>query len=189
VARATDRNSEHELANLKAIAENLSRAEELTIVFDDTVEIEAARPDVYDFLYRAQDWPVRLPHVSRLDLVEDTPGVQLMEMDTTTADGSVHTTRSVRVCFANTTIVYKQLRLPALMTVHNGRWTLEDTPAGVRATSTHTVVIKEDAVTAVLGEQATVQDAKRFVRKALGTNSTATLMRAKEYAEGLRVGR
>ncbi|AHI01182.1 SRPBCC family protein [Kutzneria viridogrisea] len=189
VSKAVDRNSEHELANLKQIAENLSATEDLLISFDDVVEIEGDRADVYRFLYRSQDWPDRLPHVARLDLVEDVPGIQLMEMDTKTADGSMHTTKSVRVCTPESVIVYKQLKVPALMTVHTGRWTLEEAGTGVRATSTHTVVIKPDAVTKILGEQATVDDAKAFVRKALGTNSTTTLRYAKEFAEAARAGR
>jgi aromatase len=75
------------------------------------------------------------------------------------------------------------------MTVHTGRWTLAEHAGGVRATSTHTVVIKPDAVVAILGEGKTVADAKAFVRKALGTNSTTTLRHAKEYAEARRASR
>jgi len=189
VTRAVDRNSDHELANLKTIAENLAATEELSITFHDVVDIEGDRADVFAFLNESDKWPDRLPHVSRLELVEDAPGLQVMEMDTKTADGSTHTTKSVRVCVPDSTIVYKQLKVPALMTVHTGRWTLAERDGGVRATSTHTVVIKPDAVVAILGEGKTVADAKAFVRKALGTNSTTTLRHAKEYAEARRAGR
>ena len=54
----------------------------------------------------------RLPHVARVVLTEDTPGLQFLEMDTRTKDGSTHTTKSVRVCFPDTRIAYKQITLP-----------------------------------------------------------------------------
>ncbi|WP_406638008.1 aromatase/cyclase [Amycolatopsis sp. WGS_07] len=185
VSKAVDRNSEHELENLRGIAEGLAETEELTTVFADSVDINADAASVYEFLYRSDLWPERLPHVQRLDLTEDTPGLQVMEMDTKTATGAVHTTKSVRVCFDDEhAIAYKQQVLPALMTVHNGLWTIVPLPdGGVRATSEHTVVIKRDAVEQILGEGKTVEDAKAFVRNALGTNSSATLNLAKAWAE------
>ena len=77
--------------------------------FDDIVEVDGSAMDVYDFLNEAQLWSERLPHVVRVSLKEETSGLQILEMDTRTKDGSVHTTKSVRVCRPHGTIVYKQI--------------------------------------------------------------------------------
>ncbi|MFH0520367.1 aromatase/cyclase [Streptomyces sp. M41] len=185
ITRAIDRNSDAELGALKRAAEGAagSAADALALQFDDVVEVAGDPAEVYDFLYDAGRWDERLPHVTRVGLEESTPGLQLLEMDTLTPNGAVHTTKSVRVCFPSTTIVYKQLRTPALMTVHNGRWQIEKSPSGCTVTSTHTVVLNPEAIVPVLGEGATVEDARTFVRDALGRNSTATMHLAKEHAE------
>jgi len=74
IAEAVERNSNAELAALKAAAENHDRMDELVLSFDDTVPVDGSAYDVYEFLFQAQEWPRRLPHVSRLDLREDVAG-------------------------------------------------------------------------------------------------------------------
>ena len=180
---AVDRNSKAELAALKANAELGARAADPVLTFEDTVRINGRASDVFDFINQAQLWAVRLPHVARVVLTEDTPGLQLLEMSTQTKDGSTHITKSVRVCFPDTRIAYKQIEMPPLMSVHTGQWTFAAGPDGVDATSQHTVVINEPNITKILGEQATMADAKKFVRDALGTNSLTTLEHARKYAE------
>ncbi|CAM3541595.1 aromatase/cyclase [Kibdelosporangium persicum] len=185
IDEAVDSNSRKELGALKA---NIERAtvtaeEDLLLSFTDTVEIAGSAKDVYEFVNEAGKWTERLPHVARVSLQEDTPGLQILEMDTRTKDGSTHTTKSVRVCFPNEKIVYKQTTLPALMALHTGYWEFVEHDAGVTATSEHTVVINTANVTEILGADATVADAKQFVRNALSTNSRATLGHAKDYAE------
>jgi len=186
IDKAVDRNSQAELAALKTNMELATRASELLLIFDDVVQIDGSAKDVYDFINEAQLWSERLPHVVRVSLREDTPGLQLLEMDTRTKDGSVHTTTSVRVAFPYTKIVYKQVQVPALMTLHTGHWLLEENSNGVAATSRHTVVVNEANITKVLGAEGCVEDARRFVRTALSTNSLATLGQAKKYAESRR---
>jgi aromatase len=186
IDKAVDRNSQAELAALKTNMELATRASELLLTFDDIVQIDGSAKDVYDFINEAQLWSKRLPHVARVSLREDTPGLQFLEMDTRTKDGSVHTTKSVRVAFPYTKIVYKQIQVPALMTLHTGHWLLEENSNGVAATSRHTVVVNEANITKVLGDQASIEDARRFVRTALSTNSLATLGHAKKYAENQR---
>lgn len=182
IARAVDRNSEAELNALKAAAEGGN--EELELEFEDSVVIDGPLSLVYAFLYEAGKWSERLPHVASVSLREDSPGLQYLEMETHAKDGSTHTTASVRVCFTDSRILYKQLVLPGLLSLHTGCWTLRHTDDGkVWAGSRHTIRVKPDAVTAVLGEGRTVEDAKEFVRGALGTNSLATLRHAKAYAE------
>ncbi|MFH8409710.1 aromatase/cyclase [Streptomyces sp. NPDC018019] len=186
ITAAVDRNSAAELANIKELAEAAGDLAELVFSFDDTVHMAADGAVVFDFLNRADLWPERLPHVARLDLTEDEPGVQVMAMDTSAADGSVHTTESVRVVFGQDRIVYKQTTVPALMTAHTGRWTIEPAGDGVAVTSRHTVTLKPSAVEKVLGPGKTVADAREYVHRALSTNSTRTLELARQYAEARR---
>jgi ribosome-associated toxin RatA of RatAB toxin-antitoxin module len=186
IARAVDRNSRSELAALKAAVERRPGLGELMFSFADSVTIGGPAPEVYDYIYQCALWPRRLPHVSRLVLDESVPGIQRMAMDTRSADGETHTTESVRLCFPTGEIVYKQTTVPKLLTAHTGRWTFEEVAEGTRATSEHTVVINPDAVPDILGAGATVADARAAVRKALGTNSTATLLRAKDHVETVR---
>ncbi|CAL9327127.1 aromatase/cyclase [Streptomyces sp. SudanB182_2057] len=188
IDKAVDSNSEEELARLRTAAELAGRLDELLLSFEDSVGIAAPPDAVYDFLHRAAEWPRRIPHVDRLELTEHA-GVQHMDMDTRTADGSVHTTSSVRICLPPDRIVYKQLVTPALMAAHTGAWQLTAGPEGTLATSRHTVLLDPDRVSDVLGPDATVRNARAFVRQALGRNSTVTLEHAKAHAEALQRGK
>ncbi|MFI5671172.1 aromatase/cyclase [Streptomyces sp. NPDC051704] len=186
VERATDTNSRAELANLARLGERWGSLDDLVMSFEDTVRVDAPPELVYAFLERAERWPELLAHVSRLELTEpeELPGVQVMAMDTLTADGSAHTTESVRVCFpAAGRIVYKQTRTPALMSAHTGVWTVTGGAYGSTVTSRHGVVLREEAVAGVLGASADLAAARRYVREVLGRNSTATMTYAKRYAE------
>ncbi|MEU6605306.1 aromatase/cyclase [Streptomyces shenzhenensis] len=184
IERAIDRNSGAELDALRIASERAGHG--LTLTFEDTVEIPGGLKDAYAFVNEAGLWPERLPHVVGTVLEEDVAGVQTLEMETRAPDGSTHTTRSVRVCFPDERIVYKQLLTPALMTVHIGRWLFEEDADGARITSVHTVVLSEEAVPAVLGPDATVAAARAFVRNALSRNSTITMEHAAAHARGDR---
>ncbi|PWI45363.1 aromatase/cyclase [Streptomyces sp. ICBB 8177] len=186
INKALDENSGKELAGIKEVAELADRLGELVFSFTDTVHVEGDGADVFDFLNRSDLWPERLPHVAKLDLTEDTPGLQVMRMDTSTKDGSVHTTESVRVCFAPGRIVYKQTTVPLLMTAHTGEWLITPSGTGVDVSSTHTVTLRTDTIERILGEGKTTADARAYVHKALSTNSGVTLQHAKAYAEGRR---
>ncbi len=191
IERAVDRNSVAELAALKNAAELGESADGLRFSFSDSVTVAGAAGDVYAFLDRADLWPERLPHVARLALTEDEPGIQHMDMDTRSPDGSLHNTTSVRVCFEDRKeIVYKQLRVPVAMRVHTGRWTIEPSGDGetLTVTSWHTVVLDPEGVRSALGADATLAEARALVRKALGTNSSTTLGHAKQFAEDLHAG-
>ena len=186
VEQAIDTNSLAELASLRKLAERWTRLDELVLSFEDSVHVDAPTELVYDFLYRVGDWPRLIPHVSRLDLTEDAPGVQVMAMDTLTADGAVHTTESVRICFPHAgRIVYKQTTTPALMEAHTGEWSLVPDGSGTTAVAQHSVVLREDAVERVMGPGADLAQARRYVREALGRNSTATLDLARRHAESV----
>ncbi|MBC2869364.1 aromatase/cyclase [Streptomyces mexicanus] len=185
IERAVDRNSTSELAALKENVERVHEAEtqQLTFSFTDSVRIDGAAKDAFAFVNEAGLWPERLPHVARVRFTEDTPGLQELEMDTRAEDGSTHTTKSYRVVLGRHRIAYKQVTLPALMTLHTGVWTFEETEAGATASSQHTVTLNTDNIARILGPQATVADARAYVHSALSTNSLATLGHAKQYAE------
>jgi aromatase len=184
IAKAVDRNSNSELGALKANAELATSRGDLLLSFEDTVSLEGSAEAAYDFVNEANLWEQRLPHVARVSLEEDVPGLQMLEMDTRTKDGSVHTTKSVRVTFPHERIVYKQIQVPALMRLHTGLWTFSANDA--TATSQHTVVINEDNIAAVLGPEAGVADARTFVHQALSANSMATLGLARDFAKARR---
>ena len=187
IDQAVDRNSRAELAALKANVEAASgTGGQGPLSFTDSVHVAGSAKDVYDFLNEAQLWSERLPHVARVHLREEAPGLQLLEMDTLTKDGSQHTTASYRVCLPHHRIVYKQVGLPALMSLHTGHWVCADDGDRLRVTSRHTVRINPDSVGRVLGAGADVPQARDFIRHALGANSRATLEHAKEYAESRR---
>lgn len=183
IDEAVDRNSRSELAALKTNVEAAHAAESLTFSFEDTVRVNGSAKDVFDFVNEAQAWPDRLPHVATVRFEEPAPGLQELEMDTRAKDGSVHTTKSYRVTFPHEKIAYKQVTLPALMTLHTGYWTFAEDADGVAASSQHTVTINTENIARILGADATVEDAKDYVRTALSTNSRATLGYAKDYAE------
>jgi len=183
VTKAVDTNSNAELASLKKAAEFGDDFDTLVLTFSESVYVEATADKVYDFLYRADLWPQRLPHVARLELTEAVPNVQSMEMDTKSVDGSIHTTRSVRVCFPNEAIVYKQTGTPEIMAAHTGRWDIRDNGSGVELSSQHTVMIRPEVVTKVLGPNGTVQEARQKIQHALSTNSMTTMQHAKKAAE------
>jgi aromatase len=187
IDKAVDTNSRVELPSLRANVELVAQAGERTLSFEDNVRIEGAAEDVYDFINEAQLWSRRLPHVAEVRLTEDTPGLQILRMDTRTKDGSSHTTESVRVCFPYRKIAYKQTTLPALMNLHTGYWLLDEDADGVTtATSQHTVSIRTENITKILGTDAGLPEARAYIRNALGTNSRATLEHAKDFAEARR---
>ncbi|RMI31179.1 aromatase/cyclase [Nocardia stercoris] len=187
IEQAVDENSRAELPGLKAAVEAAVQRAELTISFVDSVRIAGAAKDVFDFINEADRWTERLPHVAAVELTEDTPGLQVLRMETRTRDGSSHLTESVRVCFPHNKIAYKQTTLPALMDLHTGYWEIQEDADGVTtASSQHTVIIAADRITEVLGPDADVERARQFVRDALGNNSRATLAHAKTYAEERR---
>ncbi|MFI6040995.1 aromatase/cyclase [Nocardia sp. NPDC051321] len=183
IDQAVDRNSRSELAGLRVELEFAYAAAESTFSFEDSVQIAGSAAQAYEFIDQAQLWAERLPHVAAARFEEPTPGLQTLEMDTKTRDGSVHTTKSYRVTYPHHTIVYKQVTLPALMSLHTGRWTFVENTDGVLATSQHTVTINAERIASILGADKTLADAKDYVRNALSTNSMTTLQHAKSFAE------
>ncbi|WP_406397676.1 aromatase/cyclase [Streptomyces sp. NBC_00879] len=184
VQRATDTNSRAQLDSLKDMAERWTRLDDLVLLFEDSVRVNGPAELVYDFLYRAGDWPELAPHVRRVGLTEQAPGVQVMSMDASGADGAIHTTESVRICFPHAgRIVFKQTAPPALMAAHTGEWSVEPDATGVTVTAQHQVVLNEADIEPVLGEGAGLASARRRVREDLGRAGALMLALAKQHAE------
>ena len=181
---ATERNSTRELADISAVAQTYGRRRQLVFTFADSIVIHGSAAAAYDFLYEAKLWGERLPHVGRIDLVENVPNIQTMSMQTVTKDGSSHVTESIRICFPPERIVYKQTKAPSMMDAHTGSWEFTAGDGSVTVTSYHTVVLNEPAIPSVLGADATIEDAKKFIRNAAGGNSAQTLALAKKFVEG-----
>ncbi|MFJ9250118.1 aromatase/cyclase [Streptomyces sp. NPDC101776] len=188
VERVTRANSRAQLDRLAQLAACWTRLDELVLSFEDTVRFKGPAEVVFDFLYRAEDWPGRLPHVRALDLVEDTAGVQVMAMDSLGADGGAHRTESVRICFpAAGRLVYKQTLTSPLLAAHTGEWSLTPDERGVTLTARHDVLLREDAAATVAGAaggQAGLAAAGRHVRDELGRDCLLVLQHAVRHAAG-----
>jgi len=181
----THTNSRAQLDRLAWLAERWARLDDLVLSFEDTLRLKGPAELVFDFLYRAADWPGQLPHVHTTQLVEDAPGVQVMTMGSTTSDGTVHRTESVRMSFPGAgRLVFKQTRTAALLAAHTGEWTVDPDESGVQVTARHTVLLREEAIEQVLGPGASVADARRHLREELGGACLAVLHHAARHATG-----
>jgi len=171
------------LANLKAVAEQWTRLDDLVLSFEDAVHINGPAELIYDFLYRVGDWPELVPHVTRVDLTEDVPGVQHMTMETVTEYGT-RTTDSVRICFPHAErIVYKQSTTPTLLHAHTGEWSVLPDEKGVTVIAQQSIVLSEELIAATLGENAGLAHARQHVREELGRNCRVLLAHVKKHAE------
>ncbi|CAL9626108.1 aromatase/cyclase [Streptomyces cellulosae] len=190
IEAALDSNSEREIAAVKNWAERPQSTDELIFSFSDEVLVDGPLDKVYDFLYRADLWPERLPHVTALDLQTEPESaaaagaeIQTMDMETRAPDGSVHPTQSVRLCFRDRQIVYKQTSVPRGLLGHSGEWLLNETPRGTLVTARHSVALDPDAIGEVLGTGTDLALARTRVREALGGNSRRTLEQARRHVE------
>ncbi|MEU4117726.1 aromatase/cyclase [Kitasatospora sp. NPDC028055] len=177
-----DQDGKEHLDTLRVTAERRADLDELVLSFTDPLFISGSIEDAYEYLYRADLWPERIPHVVGLAMTEDVPNIQFFGMDTKGPDGTVHTVRSVRICLPSKLIVYKQISLPAMLDAHTGHWRFTQTPEGVIAEARHTSTIKRSALS-LLGGGTTVGEARRYLRRLLSSNSMSNLRLAKEYAE------
>lgn len=176
IADAVDRNSVTELATLARVAELGYPVSQVLHTFEDKVVLDAPAAELYEFVYRSDRWPDHVPHVGRVELTEDEPGVQLMEMDTVTAGSVPHTTRSIRICLPAERIDYKQLVPPAMLFGHSGSWEFADSADGAVVTARHLVAINPEVARETLGVHTTLADARSYLAEALGTNSRNTLL-------------
>ncbi|MBW1595762.1 aromatase/cyclase [Streptomyces sp. JJ38] len=185
---AVDHGSPVELDALRANLELVLGSPELTLVFRESVRIDAPVSDVYDFVAEARHWRDRLPHIVDVDVREADFGLQRLRLETLTGDGSSQTTESLRVRFPHRLVAFKQTTLPALLRLHTGRWEFDEDITGITtATVHHTVVLNPRQIPGVLGPEAGIREAGDFVRSVLGATSRTTLEFAKDHAERARV--
>ncbi|MFE5330491.1 SRPBCC family protein [Embleya sp. NPDC056575] len=181
-AERVDRESGEFFAGLVEAAEQTPEQRDLAVDFEDPLFVAGSIDDAYAYLYEADKWPERIPHVSRLVLEERVANIQFFDMDTETPDGSAHTTRSVRVCLPGELIVYKQIHLPKLLTGHTGHWRFTPTREGFVLAARHTATIDPSALS-ILGPGTSVLDARKYLRRVLSANSMSNLRLAKAFAE------
>ncbi|QIZ00827.2 SRPBCC family protein [Streptomyces sp. S1D4-11] len=173
------------LAQVQQAAERWEQLDELLLSFEDRVRIEGPAELVYDFLYRIEDWPERVPHVEWASVCEDVPGIQVASLDTCAAPGGrTVSTRAVRLCFPHAgRIVYKETLTPDLIAAHSGEWSLLPDASGVTVVAAHQVMLRQEAVLSVLGAGTGLLEARDHVRAWLSRASTEALGLAKWHAE------
>ncbi|HET9383205.1 MAG TPA: SRPBCC family protein [Streptomyces sp.] len=181
--RGADRYSSTMLTDVKHLAEQWTRLDELVLTCEDSIRIKGPAELAYDLLYRAGDWPELVPHVTGVDLVEDNPGIQHLTMRTFSEYGAHHSA-SVRLCFPHAgRIVWKQTETPVLVTGNTGEWSVLPDERGVTVTVRQNAVVREEHIAAVLGDGAGLAEARRYVRNALGGQGRKLLSLAKLHAE------
>lgn len=172
-----------QLADLKHLSERWTQLDDLMLSCEESIRINGPAELVYDVLFRAGDWPQLVPHITRVDLQEEAPGVHHMTLETLTDHGSEHTA-VVRMCFPHAgRIVYKQTTPTTLLAAHTGEWSVLPDEYGVTVLAQHSAVLREENVAAVLGERADIQRARRYVRDELGQKDRILLSHVKEHAE------
>ena len=106
-------------------------------------------------------------------------------MRTRAPDGSVHTTRSVRVLLSDGSIVYKQTQPPRTLLGHSGRWEFHTDRTGASIRSTHTFLLDPVGVAEVFGSSVPADEAAERVRAALSANSRVTMAHAASYSASI----
>lgn len=182
-ARVIDTVAEGETAAVRAAAELACGAAELLLTVTDTVDIAAPQQAVYDALYDVRAWPGILPHVARATPLQDTDGLQLVEIDTMETSGRLLAMRTARVGRPPHTLAYKQLVLPPIGRSHHVRWHLAPAPGGTRVTSRQTVVIDPEGIGRMPGGDRSTADAAAFVRRELSAKVRLLLDGVKEHLE------
>ncbi|HET9379358.1 MAG TPA: SRPBCC family protein [Streptomyces sp.] len=174
--------SHGQLSELKSFAERWTRLDDLVLTFENTIRFKGPAELAYDFLYRAADWPEVVPHVARVGLTEEAPGVQRLSVERLTGNSS-ETTESVRICFPHAgRIVHKQTA-NRLLAAHTGEWSVTPDETGTTITSRRNVILREEHIAEVLGPGTSLEDARRHVRTTLGRESQALLALAKQHAQ------
>ncbi|MER5265426.1 SRPBCC family protein [Actinosynnema sp. NPDC002837] len=178
IEKVTDENSRTELANVKAVAE---RGGGEVRTFSDSVRIAAGADAVHAFLWEAEHWTDRLPHVAAVRLDDyGTHDVQSLRMTTLSKVGE-HETMSIRITEGTGRIGYKQLDLPPLLDLHLGNWTIRAGQGETVLTSEHTIRLRPE----VARDQASTAANLAKARDALSANSMATMLIAKSLLEGV----
>lgn len=189
IERDLDRNGTAELEALRTVAALPGGPARWMLTFSESLDLAGNSEAAREFVWDAERWPERLPHVAGLELAEPSDRTQDMTMSTRAPDGSVHTTRSIRVLLDDGSVVYKQTRPPRVLLGHSGRWEFPTGPAGAAIRSTHTVLLDPAGVAEVYGPSASPEEAVDRVRTALTANSRVTMEHAARYDASIGAAR
>ncbi|MYW97964.1 hypothetical protein G3I59_47015 [Amycolatopsis rubida] len=169
------RHGSAQLNALKERAEGFSDVSARTLALTDSVQVKSDLASVYEAFRDASSWPKFVSRVDRAVVAETPQNVQFVELSV--RDGhSVHTTRSARVGFPRTKIVYKQTEPSDLFELRAGYWSFAEEDAGVVVTAGHTAIVTGSASLASADAPA---EARRFLRGAM----SAHLHEAKKFVE------
>ncbi|GAQ51146.1 aromatase/cyclase [Streptomyces acidiscabies] len=183
IARTLDANGAAELEALRTASTLPGGLGAWLVTFTETIGLTGTADAARAFIWDADRWPERLPHVAGLDLLEQPGGAQDMTMRTRAPDGTVHTTRSLRLLLPDGSIVYKQTRPPRALLGHSGRWAFDTDPSGSSTiTSTHTFLLDPAGAADVYGPDVPAPEAAQRVRTALAANSRITMQHADRYS-------
>ncbi|QNP74674.1 aromatase/cyclase [Streptomyces roseirectus] len=182
IARDLDTNGAAELEALRTVSALPGGLDRWRVTFTETVALSGPAEAAREFVWAADQWPQRLPHVAGLDLVEQASGAQDMTMETRAPDGTLHTTRSLRLLLPDGTIVYKQTRPPRALLGHSGRWEFRSDPAGDSISSTHTFLMDPAGVAEVFGPDVQAPEAAKRLQAALSANSRVTMQHADRWS-------
>lgn len=172
------------LERLRSPAERWAELDALVLAFEDTIRVKGPAELVYDFLYRVGEWPEVVPHVARVELAEDEPGVQRLTMDTRGADGTLRSTTSVRLCFPHAgRIVHTDTATSAPVAARTCEWEVVPDTRGVSVVCRQTVVVGDEAVEQTPGRGTGPAEARRRLREDLGRQALAVLDLARAHAE------
>ncbi len=155
------------------------------LVVTDAVEVAAAPEAVYEALHDVRRWPGFLAHVERVELSQDSDGMQMVEMDTRESNGGVLTLRTARVALRPRALVYKQLLLPPVGRSHHVRWHLtpSGTGGGTTVTSEQSVVIDPAGASRMLGEGTGIEEVRAFIQRELSAKVRLLLEGTKAHVE------
>jgi aromatase len=182
ITRELDGNGAAELEALRTVSVLPGGLDRWRLTFTESIELTGTAQAAREFIWDAHRWPERLPHVADLELVERKGGAQDMTMRTRAPDGTVHTTRSVRVLLSDGSIVYKQTRPPRALLGHSGRWDFRSDRSGNSISSRHTFLLDPAGVAEVFGPDVPAREAAHRVRDALSANSRVTMEHADRYS-------
>ncbi|MCE0445510.1 aromatase/cyclase [Streptomyces tricolor] len=185
ITRAVDTNSRSELEHPRRAAERGDAGAGAAVRLRRHRDHHRLDRGAYAFIYEASRWPERLPHVARIELREEETGLQFMEMDTR-SPGRLAAHHGVRPGLRAAAADHLQADHSAAGAPGAQRGVaVRGGPGGHREGSPRTIKVLLDpaGIEALPHPPATLADARQAVRHALGSNSRATMARAREFAQ------
>ncbi|HEX8630102.1 MAG TPA: SRPBCC family protein [Catenuloplanes sp.] len=199
---ALGRASTVELNAIQSAAELGDDFDEMVLTYSESVTVAAQIRNVYQFLYRAEQWPAQLPQLVEPGRDDSTPEVQILQADTDAdieADTDIWADpdpdadigadavdesaavapmlQTVRICFPYHSIIHKVVSTSALMSAHVGEWTLRALPGGTEIRACHTVLLRPG------GSAHDRQRDRELLYQSIRTESRAIFAGARDFVE------